>query len=112
MLTLPYPPSANRLWRNYGNRTVKTAEARNYRVQVGWLAKAAGLECLGGDVAVTIRVYRPRKSGDLDNRIKAVLDALQGVAYDNDGQIARLFAERHDDKHDPRVEVEIEEICA
>jgi Holliday junction resolvase RusA-like endonuclease len=60
-----------------------------------------------GQVAVTLRVYRPRKSGDLDGRIKIVLDALQGVAYRDDSQVVALHAYRFDDKARPRVEVEV-----
>jgi crossover junction endodeoxyribonuclease RusA len=30
---------------------------------------------------------------DLDNCLKVTLDALQGVAYDNDAQIKRIVAE-------------------
>lgn len=30
---------------------------------------------------------------DLDNCLKVTLDALQGIAYDNDAQIKKLIAE-------------------
>ena len=36
--------------------------------------------------------------------------SLQGVAYDNDSQIVEIHAYLRDDKADPRVEVEIEEV--
>lgn len=105
-ITLPSPPSANRYWRNFRGRTVVSAEAKAYKEQVGWIARAAGAQLIDGNVALTVRWYRERKSGDLSNRLKILEDSLQGILFDNDSQIVRIVAERYDDKHNPRVEVE------
>ena len=105
-ITLPPPPSANRYWRTFRGRTVVSAEAKAYKEQAKWLARAAGAELLTGDVSLTVRWYRERKSGDLSNRLKILEDSLQGILYENDSQIVRIVAERYDDKHNPRVEVE------
>lgn len=107
-LELPMPPSANRYWRNYRGRTVVSDEARAYKEQIGWTLTAKGIRPLDGELVVTIRVYRERKSGDLDNRIKVVLDALRGHAYQDDSQVTQIHAYRYDDKHNPRVEINIE----
>lgn len=107
MITLPWPPSANKYWRNVAGRTVKSKEARTYQAAAGWTARAAGVDMLAGDLVVSLRFYRPRKAGDLDNRIKVTLDALNGIAYADDAQIKELHAYLDDDKGDPRVEVEI-----
>jgi crossover junction endodeoxyribonuclease RusA len=106
-LVLPYPPSANRYWRNYRGTTVTSAEARSYKLEVAYVARQAGIEKLSGPVALYIDIYRPRRSGDLDNRLKVLIDALQGVAYDDDDQVVEIHARRLDDKRNPRVEVEI-----
>jgi crossover junction endodeoxyribonuclease RusA len=111
-LTLPYPPSANRYWRNYNGRMVVSDEARVYKELVAyeWLAQSHGADCLEGNVSLTLKVYRPRKSGDLSNRIKVLEDALNGLAYEDDSQVKELHAYRYDDKLNPRVEVEIEAV--
>jgi crossover junction endodeoxyribonuclease RusA len=106
-LTLPIPISANRYWRNFRGRMVISAEAKAYKAEVGWLARAAGAQLMDGDLSLTMIVYRPAKRGDLDNYTKILADSLQGIVYSNDSQIVRLVAERHDDKHNPRVEVEV-----
>lgn len=106
-ITLPFPVSANRYWRNFRGRMVVSAEAKAYKQQVAWIAKAAGAEALSGNVAVTMKVYRPARRMDLDNAAKILLDSLIGIAYNDDSQIVRLVAERYDDKHNPRVEVEV-----
>lgn len=109
-LVLPYPPSANRYWRNVNGRMVKSEEARRYQTKAGWIAKASGFDCTSGDVAVTLRVYRPQRRGDLDNSVKVLLDSLKGIIYEDDNQVAVIHAERYDDKNNPRVDVLVEEI--
>lgn len=105
-LTLPFPPSSNRYWRVFRGHAVKSAEARAYQEAVFYTAR--GVEPLEGDLSIALRFFRPAKRGDLDNRIKQLCDSLQGIAYHDDKQIARLEAERFDDKKNPRVEVTIE----
>ena len=109
-LTLPYPPSANRYWRNYRGITVTSEEARAYKCEVAYRARSAGVEPLAGDVVLTLHIYRPRRAGDLDNRIKLLVDSLNGIAYTDDSQIVEIHAFRHDDRARPRVEVAVE--CA
>lgn len=64
-------------------------------------------EPFGSFVGVKVTLYRARKSGDADGPIKALFDALQGVAYRNDNQIVAYHVYRRDDPKNPRVEVEI-----
>lgn len=109
-ITLPYPPSANINWRAAGGRIIKNPEVRAYQTEVGWLAKAAGVRLLDGDVSLTLRIYRPRKAGDLSNRIKVLEDALNGIAWHDDVQVVEIHAYRYDDKDNPRVEVSIKEV--
>lgn len=106
-ITLPYPPSSNRYWRNYRGVMVKSEQARQYQEQAGWIAKAKGLQPLVGDIDVRIDVYRPAKRGDLDNTLKVILDSLNGIAYQDDSQIVSIHAQRFDDKQNPRVELTI-----
>lgn len=95
-LTLPYCPPANRYWRNYRGRMVVAEAAREYKATVKELAAEAGIEPIAGDVCVWLDVYRPRKSGDLDGRIKILLDSLNGIAYEDDKQITGIIARRFD----------------
>lgn len=103
----PLPPSANRYWRHYRGRVVVSDEAKQYKQMLAMLAKVDQVTPLTGPVVLTVAVYRERKAGDLDNRLKVLLDALQGTFYENDSQIRELHATLHDDKQDPRVEVAV-----
>lgn len=60
-----------------------------------------------GAYALTVRVFRESRRGDLDNYVKAIGDACNGVAYADDAAVVRLAAEMHEDRERPRVEVEI-----
>ena len=109
-LELPYPPSTNRLWRSdRGGRPHLTKEARRYKSAVRLRALAAGhRKPIEGPVYVMLAVYRPLRRGDLDNRVKAVLDALRGVAFVDDDQVVGLTAFRHDDPDNPRIVADVE----
>lgn len=109
VLELPEPPSANRYWRHVEGRVVLSARARAYKATVATRALVARVHPLplGVECAVSVRWFRGRRSGDLDNRIKIVLDALQGAAYVSDAQVVELHAYRADDKAAPRCEVTV-----
>lgn len=109
-LTLPFPPSLNHLYLRSGRRVMKTDAARAFEQEV----QIIGRDCtpLEGDVAMTIHLFRPRRQGDADNYNKALLDALQGIAYTNDKQIVELHIFlRDDDAKAPRAEIEVKELC-
>lgn len=111
-LTLSMPPSANRLWR-FDKRGFmrKSQEAIVYYELIGFEAIKQNVEIWDGDISITIKVYRAQKSGDLDNRIKPLLDALEGVAFYDDKQIVEIHAYRYDDKSNPRVEITIVKVA-
>lgn len=118
-LILPEPPSANRYWRVRVSRgvlgrhlpmTYKSREARAYQEAVRNIALAAGLRPvpIGQQVRVTLHWYAGSLRGDLDNRIKVLIDALQGSAYENDRQVFELHAFRTLDRGNARMEVTVE----
>ena len=108
-LTLPEPPSANRYWRTFRGRAVKSAEARAFVATVHGLAKAAKIKPITtGPVAVDITWVRGRKAGDLDNRLKIVLDALgKGLCYKDDRQITEITMHRQDGTAPGKLEVSV-----
>lgn len=107
-LTLPYPPSVNRIWRVFRNRIIKAKEGRTYAAKVRASVAELGLQPADGPLSVTVTAFRPQKRGDLDNVLKAALDALNGVAWTDDSQVVELHAWRKDDKHNPRLEVHVQ----
>ena len=108
MLYLPYPISVNRYWRTFRGRTIRSSEAVAYKEQVTELALEAGLKMHPGCVRVDMMLHpalpkdwekRQKRDPmwllsvrriDLDNAMKVAIDALQGIAYENDRQITGL----------------------
>ena len=98
-LELPDPPSLNHYWRmvnvpGQGVRILKSREGRDYQATVRRLAQGQGVQPLEGELQVRIIWRRQYRRGDLDNKLKVVLDALKGIAWKDDAQIAAISAER------------------
>jgi Holliday junction resolvase RusA-like endonuclease len=115
-LTLPIPPSANRYWRHAAVKSRKrgfivttyvSEEAKAYKDALRLALLSKGVRPMVGAVKLTVRYFRPMRSGDLGNRLKVVEDMLEGVAYINDNQIAEIEMFRRTDPARPRLEVDI-----
>jgi Holliday junction resolvase RusA-like endonuclease len=95
-IELPVPPSSNVYWRCWRGRMVKSAEARAYAKLV-WVEarrqKAKPVKA-PAEVGLTIHWTRKARRGDLDNRLKVIIDALKGLAWSDDKLIASIHAER------------------
>lgn len=93
-IVLPWPPSVNHYWRRSKNGMMHvSAEGVAFREAVGWNAlQQKAPRQLTGDLIVDIEAFMPdRRRRDLDNILKALLDALThaGVWID-DSQIVDL----------------------
>ncbi len=63
---------------------------------------------LKGDIEVSVTLYfGTKRRADLDNFNKLSLDALTGIVWEDDSQIAKLMIERGYDKARPRMEVRV-----
>lgn len=95
-IDIPWPPSVNTYWRHVGPRVLISAEGREYRgrVMAAWIA--AGRPVIAGRLAVSIDAMPPnRQRRDLDNLLKAPLDALQAAGmYADDSLIDELAIRR------------------
>lgn len=134
-LTLPYPISANRYWRQFvlgkgkAARMMQapSAEAKAYKAAV---QQAAVLNCIGRPIAGRVRIdvqlfpQRPQdwarrarlnpstwdddvRCIDLDNANKVLLDALKGVAIEDDRWVRELHSQRMEPDGEARVVVTI-----
>lgn len=108
-ITLPYPPSVNAMWRYANGSVYSNRSAKEFKKEVKVLCFQNGIIPFGKEkkLCFTMRVFRPREIGDLDNRIKLILDALNKNAFYDDNQVIEIHAFRFTDKNNPRVEVEI-----
>ena len=57
-------------------------------------------------IIMEIKVFNPTKrSHDVDNAAKSILDCFNNILYDDDKLIKRLILEKDYDKENPRVEI-------
>lgn len=105
IVTLGYPVSSNRYWRQVRTPTrtlvLVSREAEEYKRDVLARCRAAGLPApLLGAVELWVELH-PKTNADgsasqrvidLDNCLKVTLDALQGRAFVRDSQVRRLHA--------------------
>lgn len=111
-ITLPFPPTVNTYWRNFNGRMLISEKGRAYRKMVAdHVLLYKGRKQLQGKVKVTIEAYRPdKRRRDLDNLLKAPLDALTHAGvYADDELIVDLRIYWAED-HGGYIKVKVEEI--
>lgn len=73
----------------------EAARYLEYKEKVGWIARFNGVQKTEGNVAVKCRFYvNGGHVPDTDNLIKAVLDSLNNIGWNDDRQVAKIIAER------------------
>lgn len=102
------PPGVNALYRTWRGRILLSVRGREYKAAAVRAAKRQGAKPMHGELAVTLRIYRPRKAGDIDGYLKGCFDSLNGLAWEDDKQVVELHVHRGDDKANPRIEVTVE----
>lgn len=118
LLTLPFPPSVNDLYRvNSDGQKYLTDEQRDYRrnvVGIVHIATHGAPPLYAGRLYVWMRFhFANRRRTDISNRIKAIEDALtHAKIYKDDSQIDKLAIERVVDPDGQEyASVEIREIA-
>lgn len=100
ILTLPAPPSANVYYRRHGLVVHRSKAAAEYVKMVAIAAHSIrqnGEPAFPkGDVSIIVTWHRAEKRGDLPNRTKILYDALEGIMYADDKQIAEEHTKRCD----------------
>ena len=97
-ITIPsYPPSANRLWRTGQGRTYLSDEAKRFYKDVLIALLETGnarAPKVWKYFNVEIILHPARRAGDVDNRIKPVLDSLtQAGFWDDDKAVGKVSCE-------------------
>jgi len=112
-LELPYPPTVNHYWRRLPSGKVVVGSAgRTFRTIVR-LKTARCRTRLAGRLRVDIWLVAPRcrRHYDVDNCLKAILDALERAeVYLDDEQIEDLRVRRRPPRGEGAAIVSIEEI--
>jgi crossover junction endodeoxyribonuclease RusA len=91
-LTLPWPPSVNHYWVHTKTHSFISQKGRDYRKAVSAIVANNLTVMRDNPIKVEIVAYRPdRRLRDLDNLLKAPLDALtHAQVWKDDSQIRDL----------------------
>jgi Holliday junction resolvase RusA-like endonuclease len=95
-------------------RVKRGARAYYPRRYTDWLAsakveayKACGRPLLEGAVGVNVTFYGARPNADIDNLLKSVMDAIQGVIIVDDKQVQVVVARKEPADGEPETHIQV-----
>ena len=112
-IELPFPPSVNTYWRTFRGRMLISAKGREYRESVlAAVLHADARKHFVGRLRLAVSMYPPdRRRRDVDNFLKATLDALTHAGvYEDDSQIDELTIKRGEVREGGALEVFVDEL--
>jgi Holliday junction resolvase RusA-like endonuclease len=94
ILTLPYPPTANNLFKNIPKGRAKSFTYRAWINAALWELKRQRPQLVRGAYRLTITAVRPdNRARDVDNLIKPISDTLKkGGVIEDDAKAKSVFA--------------------
>ena len=96
-LWLPFPPSANHIWRTGGKRVYRSAKYMAWReaASVESLAQFKQKNKILGPYKLTITAARPdKRRRDLDNLLKPISDLLRFIGAIEDDSLCEMLTAR------------------
>lgn len=104
------PPSVNHYWLGSGRKRYVSKRAVEFKRALAQVAKASGVKPTQNKVSLNIRWCRKdKRHRDIDNILKPILDALNGIAYFDDSQVSELFVKKEQGAQES-LEITIKEI--
>ena len=106
------PPSNNSCYRSYNGRVIKSKRLLEYRKEMTEFFEAhVPFKRLEGDLSLNVTFnLKGKRSIDLDNLFKALLDSLEHVCFENDKQIVELIARKTNNNRTASTDVILKEI--
>lgn len=107
LYTKPIP--INRKFFVFRGRNITTKAYKDTKLALGAeMRSQANFEPLEGSLAMTLHLYfGDKRKRDVDAYLKILLDAGEGILYEDDNQISELHVYRHFDKENPRTELDV-----
>lgn len=96
-LILPYPPSANKIYRHTRHGVMLSSQTKKFRQQVSDYIEQiwpVGFATIKGDLHVEVALSPPARirRRDIDNPIKSLFDALTHAGiWEDDSQVSSLL---------------------
>ena len=68
-------------------------------------------QTIANKVKVTEGILHPVVKPDVDNLAKLILDAMNGIIYEDDKQVIELSIKKHYTLHEDEVHIEVGQLC-
>lgn len=110
---LPYPPSVNNYWHTSGKRRYISPAGKKFTEDVAKNVYEQGYKRFGNkSLGISVMIHpRSKRIFDLDNTLKAILDALMKAGcYDDDSQFEYIEIARGEAKDGGAAVVHIYEL--
>lgn len=110
---LPYPPSVNNYWHATGKRRYISPAGKKFTEEVNLIVKNNKFKTFGSaPLGISVMIHpRSKRKFDLDNTLKAILDALMKAnVYDDDSQFEYIEIARGEARDGGAAVVHIYEI--
>ena len=107
------PPSVNACYRSYGKKVIKSAKLKEFEQKIlqYFDSQDEEINMLEGKLKLTVSFYlKGRRSIDLDNLLKALLDGCENILYENDKMIYEIHAEKFNNCDSVKTVICIEQI--
>lgn len=103
------PLSVNATYKRGVHAFYKSQEAKDAQEAMAWDARAQWKGApLKTCLELSIHFFWPdMRRHDIDNGLKAVIDSMTGIVYEDDSQVCGLVVKKSYDREAPRVEVVI-----
>ena len=106
----PRPKERPRVYHGHAVTPKDTARAEE-AIRLAWRREHRGAKPFAGPVALRVRFARDSaRPCDLDNLVKLVADALNGLAWVDDRQIVALLATKVVDRDEPGTMIVVREV--
>ena len=105
------PPSVNSCYRSYGKKVIKSAKLKEFEQKMirYFDSQEEEINMLEGKLKLTVSFYlKGKRSIDLDNLLKALLDGMEGVLFENDKMIYEIHAEKFNNSPDVKTVIVLE----
>lgn len=94
-INVPFPPSANRLWRRSGKTIHKATKYTKWLRDAGFIALSQKPGGIIGPYKISIQAARPdKRRRDLDNLLKPISDLLVSVGVVADDSHCEMLSAR------------------
>lgn len=107
------PPSVNSCYRSYGKKVVKSVKLKEFEQLILQFfdSHQEDVNMIDGKIKLTVTFHlKGSRSIDLDNLLKALLDGLEGVLFENDKMIHEIHAEKINNRDSPKTIILLERI--